>query len=36
VRVLFEHPIGRVMAIAAVTLQIIGFLWIRRIVNVEI
>jgi tight adherence protein B len=36
VRVLFEHPIGRVMAVAAVALQIFGFLWIRRIVNVEI
>jgi tight adherence protein B len=36
VRVLFEHPVGRVMAMAGVFLQIIGFLWIRRIVNVEI
>jgi tight adherence protein B len=36
VRVLFEHPVGRVMAMGGVFLQIIGFLWIRRIVNVEI
>lgn len=36
VRVLFEHPIGRVMAITAVVLQVVGFLWIRRIVQVEI
>lgn len=35
-KVLFEHPLGRIMTIIAVVLQIIGFLWIRRIVDVEI
>jgi tight adherence protein B len=36
IRVLFEHPVGRVMSVIAVVLQILGFLWIRRIVDVEI
>jgi tight adherence protein B len=36
VGMLFEHPVGRFMAAAAVTLQVIGFFWIRKIVQVEI
>jgi tight adherence protein B len=36
VKVLFEHPLGRMMAIIAVIMQIIGFIWIRKIVDVEI
>jgi tight adherence protein B len=36
VSLLFEHPIGRMMAVTAVVLQVAGFLWIRKIVNVEI
>jgi tight adherence protein B len=36
VGILFEHPLGRMMATAAVILQVIGFLWIRKIVDVEI
>jgi tight adherence protein B len=36
VKILFEHPLGRMMAIAAVIMQVIGFLWIRKIVDVEI
>jgi tight adherence protein B len=36
IRILFEHPTGRVMTIIAAVLQILGFLWIRRIVDVEI
>jgi len=36
VGILFEHPLGRMMAIAAVVMQIVGFLWIRKIVDVEI
>lgn len=36
VRVLFEHPLGRIMLAFAITLQIIGYLWIRKIVNIEI
>ncbi|HEX6309313.1 MAG TPA: type II secretion system F family protein [Longimicrobiales bacterium] len=34
--ILFDHPLGRLMAISAVVLQIVGFIWIRRIVNVEV
>ncbi len=36
VRVLFEHPIGRLMLVGAITLQIFGYFWIRKIVNIEI
>jgi tight adherence protein B len=36
VQILFEHPVGRFMAVTGVVLQIIGFLWIRKIVDVEI
>jgi tight adherence protein B len=36
IRVLFEHPLGRLMLAAAVTLQIFGYLWIRKVVNIEI
>ena len=34
--ILFEHPLGRIMTVTAVVLQILGFLWIRKIVKVEI
>jgi tight adherence protein B len=36
VRILFDHRLGRMMALAAVVMQIIGFLWIRKIVDVEV
>jgi tight adherence protein B len=36
IRVLFEHPLGRVMLAMAITLQIFGYLWIRKVVNIEI
>ncbi|HSJ13178.1 MAG TPA: type II secretion system F family protein [Longimicrobiales bacterium] len=36
VRILFDHPIGRFMAVTAVVLQVIGFFWIRKVVRVEI
>lgn len=36
IRILFEHPLGRVMLAFAITLQIFGYLWIRKIVNIEI
>jgi tight adherence protein B len=36
VSLLFEHPLGRLLLIIAVVLQAIGFMWIRRIVNIEI
>jgi tight adherence protein B len=36
VGVLFEHPAGRMAVALGITLQIFGFLWIRKIVNIEI
>jgi len=32
---LFTHPIGKALLGLAMTLQFVGFLWIRKIVNVE-
>ncbi|MBA3318091.1 MAG: hypothetical protein H0T50_08380 [Gemmatimonadales bacterium] len=34
--VLFEHPVGRFMMITAMVMQVIGYLWIRKIVNIDI
>ena len=36
VNMLFDHPIGRMMAVVGIVLQVIGFFWIRKIGNVEI
>jgi tight adherence protein B len=36
IRILFEHPIGRAMLTFAITMQIFGYLWIRKVVNIEI
>ena len=36
IRMLFEHPTGRMMLAIAITMQILGYLWIRRIVDIEI
>jgi tight adherence protein B len=36
VRVLFEHHLGRLMLAFGITMQILGYLWIRKIVNIEI
>ncbi len=35
-RLLFTEPAGRFMILGGVILQFIGFLWIRKIVNIEI
>jgi tight adherence protein B len=35
-RLLFDHPMGRMMVAVGITLQIFGYLWIRKIVNIEI
>lgn len=35
-RTLFVHPTGRLLLGLAFTLQILGYLWIRRIVNIDI
>jgi tight adherence protein B len=36
VRLMFVHPLGRVLLGVAVIMQIIGFLWIRKIINIDI
>jgi len=33
---LVTEPLGRLMVVVALVLQVIGYLWIRRIVNIEI
>jgi tight adherence protein B len=33
---MFEESLGRFLLLAAVTMQVIGYLWIRHIVNIEI
>ena len=33
---LFTDPLGKLLVIVAVIFQLIGFLWIRKIVNIEI
>ncbi|MGH7552815.1 MAG: type II secretion system F family protein [Longimicrobiales bacterium] len=33
---LFTEPLGRLLVISALIMQIIGYLWIRKIVNIEI
>jgi tight adherence protein B len=36
IRLLFTDPIGKLMVLIALVFQILGFLWIRKIVNIEI
>ena len=36
VTLLFTHPLGKVMLVIAVVMQVMGYLWIRKIVNIEI
>jgi tight adherence protein B len=36
IALLFTETIGRFLLIGALTMQIIGYLWIRKIVNIEI
>jgi tight adherence protein B len=36
IRLLFTDPLGKLMVLLAVLFQIAGFLWIRKIVNIEI
>jgi tight adherence protein B len=33
---LFTHPIGKLLVFLAVVMQIVGFLWIRKIIDIEI
>jgi tight adherence protein B len=34
--ILFKDPIGQVLIVIAITMQLIGFLWIRKIIKIEI
>lgn len=36
IRLLFTHGVGRFLLVTAGVMQIIGYLWIRKIVNIEI
>lgn len=36
IKLLFTDPMGKLLVVVAVIFQIIGFLWIRKIVNIEI
>lgn len=36
VTLLFTHPMGKLMLVLAVVMQVMGYLWIRKIVNIEI
>jgi tight adherence protein B len=33
---LFRHPLGKLMLITAMIMQVMGYLWIRKIVNIDI
>jgi Flp pilus assembly protein TadB len=35
-RVLFTDPIGKVLTSVAISMQLVGFFWIRNIVNIDI
>jgi tight adherence protein B len=35
-RLLYQHPMGKMLLGTAITMQLIGFFWIRRIVDIEI
>jgi tight adherence protein B len=35
-KLMFVHPLGRVLLGVAVVMQVIGFLWIRKIINIDI
>ncbi|HEY8258628.1 MAG TPA: hypothetical protein VIG08_13310, partial [Gemmatimonadales bacterium] len=35
-RLLFNHPLGKLLLGIAITMQLMGFFWIRRIVDIEI
>lgn len=35
IMILFEHPIGKIMVAGAAVMQVVGFLWMRRITNIE-
>jgi tight adherence protein B len=34
--ILFTDPVGKLLILVAVSMQLVGFLWIRKIINIEI
>jgi len=34
--ILFTDPVGKLLILIAVSMQLVGFLWIRKIINIEI
>jgi tight adherence protein B len=34
--ILFTDPIGKILIVVAITMQLLGFLWIRKIIKIEI
>ena len=34
--ILFTDPIGKILIVVAITMQLIGFMWIRKIIKIEI
>jgi tight adherence protein B len=34
--ILFTDPIGKTLIVVAITMQLIGFIWIRKIIKIEI
>ena len=34
--ILFTDPIGKILVVVAITMQLIGFMWIRKIIKIEI
>jgi tight adherence protein B len=34
--ILFTDPIGKILVLVALSMQLVGFLWIRKIINIEI
>jgi tight adherence protein B len=35
-RPLFDEPMGRMMILATIIMQLVGFVWIRRVVKIEV
>jgi tight adherence protein B len=34
--ILFTDPIGQILIVIAISMQLLGFLWIRKIIKIEI
>ena len=32
----FRDPAGKIMLVMAVVMQVVGFLWIRRVINIKV